>query len=47
MLKRQKMSIGSESAGKITVEGKCPCVVYRKGVDSNSIYWQFCKCWVD
>ena len=35
-----------ENAEKVTEEGKFPCTVYRKGVSSYSILWQFCSCWV-
>ena len=38
--------ISGENGGKITVEGKFPGVVCRKGVGSNSILCQFCRCWV-
>ena len=38
--------ISSENAGKVTKEGKFPCAVCRKGVDSSFIPCQFCRCWV-
>ena len=34
-VKKTKMIISSKNAGKVTVEGKCSCVVCRKGVGSN------------
>ena len=40
------MVISFENAGKVTMEGKFPCVVCRKVVGINSILCQFCKCWV-
>ena len=43
---RTNMMISSEDAGKVTEKGKLPSVVYRKGVGSNSIFCQFCRCWV-
>ena len=36
------MIVGSENAGKVT-EGKFPCAVSRKCVNSNSTLYQFCK----
>ena len=38
--------ISSENAGKVTIEGKFPSAVCRKGEGSNSILCQFRKCWV-
>ena len=43
-VKRQKMMISSENAGKNTVESKFPCAVCAKGVGTNSFPCQFCKC---
>ena len=40
------MMITSENVGKVTIEGNFPCAVCRKGVGSNSIHCQFCRCWV-
>ena len=40
------MMIGSEYAGKVTIEGKFLCAVCRKSVGSNLILGQFCRCWV-
>ena len=45
-IKKTKTMINSENAGKVTVEGKFPCAVCRKGVGSNSSLCQFCRCWV-
>ena len=44
-VKRTKI-ISSENVGKATEEGKFPCAVSRKGEDSNSILYQFCRCWL-
>ena len=39
--------ISNENAGgNITMEGKLPCVVCKKGAHINSILCQFCRCWV-
>ena len=38
------MKLSIENAGKVTIEGKFPCAVCRKGIGSNSILCQFCKC---
>ena len=43
-VEKTKMLIG-ENAWKFTGEGKFPCAVFRKSVGSNSIYFQFGKCW--
>ena len=40
------MMISCENAGKVTVGGKFPCAVGRKGEGDNSILRQFCNCWV-
>ena len=42
--KKAKMIISSENPGKITIEATFPCAVCRKGVGSNSIICQFCRC---
>ena len=44
-IKKTKMKINSENAGQVTVEDKFPYAVCRKGVGSNSILSQFCRCW--
>ena len=46
---KTKMMISCENVGtgKVALEGKFPCAVYRKGVGSNSILCQFCRCLVD
>ena len=36
---------GCENGGKVTIEGKFLCAVYKKGVGINSILCQFCRCW--
>ena len=41
------MMSSDDNAGKVTEEGKFPCVVCRKIVGSNSILCQFCRCWVN
>ena len=33
--------ISCENAGKVTIEGKFPCAIYRKGVVINSILCHF------
>ena len=38
------MKLSIENAGKVTIEGKFPCAVCRKGIGSNSILSQFCRC---
>ena len=48
-VKKTKMVISSKNNGKVTVEGKFPCAVCRKGIGSKSILSnliQFCRCWV-
>ena len=45
--KKTKMMISCENAGKVTVEGKFLCVFCRKGLGSNSILCQSCRCWVN
>ena len=40
------MMIICENTGKVTVEGKFPYTIGRKNVDSGSIFYQFCRCWV-
>ena len=45
-VRKTKMIINSENAGKVTVEGKFRCVVCRKGVGSNFIFCQFFRIWV-
>ena len=45
-VKKTKTMISSENTGKVTIEGKFPCAVCRKGVGSNSIPCQFCRNWV-
>ena len=44
--KRTKIIINGENAGKTTEKGKFPCAVSRKGGGSNSILYQFRRCWV-
>ena len=39
------MTISSENAGKVAMEGKFPCAVCKKCVGINSNLCQFCKCW--
>ena len=46
MLKKTKMRISSNNAGKVTIEDKLPYAVCRKGADSNSLLCQFSRCWV-
>ena len=36
----------SENVGKVSVETKFPCAVWRKGGDIDSILYQLCWCWV-
>ena len=45
-VKKTKVMIRSENAGKITVKGKFSWAVCRKVVESNSILCQSCRCWV-
>ena len=45
-VKKTKMMISNENAGKVTIEGKFSYSVCRKDVGSNSILCQFCKCLV-
>lgn len=40
------MIISSHNSGKVTEERKFIFVVCREGVGSNSIFCQFCWCWV-
>ena len=40
------MMIICENTGKVTVEGEFPYTIGRKNVDSGSIFYQFCRCWV-
>ena len=39
------MDINSENNGKVTEEGKFLSAACRKGLGSNSILCQFCRCW--
>ena len=45
-VKKTKIMISSENAGKVTIKGTFSCAVCRKGVYSNLIPYQFCRCWV-
>lgn len=45
MLKTQKM-VSTKKARKFEREGKFPCTVCWKGVDSHSVLCQFCMFWV-
>ena len=45
-VKKTKMMIRSKNAVKVTIDGKFPCAVCRKGVGSNFILCQFCRCWL-
>ena len=45
-VKKGKMMSSSGNAGKVTVEEKSPFALYRKGLGSNSIFCQFCRCWM-
>ena len=45
-IKETKMIISSHNSGKVTEERKFIFVVCREGVGSNSIFCQFCWCWV-
>ena len=45
-VKKTKMMIRSKNAVKVTIDGKFPCAVYRKGLGSNFILCQFCRCWL-
>ena len=45
-VKKRRIVISSENVGKVTAGGKFPCVLCKKGVCSNSILFQFCRCWV-
>ena len=42
-VKKTKIIIISENAEKVTIEGKIPCAVCKKGVGSNFILCQFCS----
>ena len=43
-VKETKMKLNIENSGKVTIEDKFPCAVCRKGIGSNSILSQFCRC---
>ena len=45
-VEKTKMMFSIENVGKVSVEDKFPCAVYRKGVSSNSILCRFCRCWL-
>ena len=45
-IKKIKMMISNENVGKITIEGKFPCIICRKRVSSNSIFCQLCRWWM-
>ena len=45
-VKKSKMMINSENAGKITKEGKFTFVVCREDASSYAILYKFCVCWV-
>lgn len=40
------MTRGDENAGKLAIDNNSPRAIWRKGVNSYSILWQFCKNWV-
>ena len=45
-VKKTKLMINSENAGKVTMEIKLSCVGCRKGLGTNFILCQFCRCWL-
>ena len=45
-VKKTTMIVSTANIGKVREEIKFPCAISRKGADTNSIIWQFCKYWV-
>lgn len=45
-VKKRKMIISGENAGKVTGEAKLPCDVCRKCIGSTSILYNCCRCWL-
>ena len=41
-VEKTKMVLSSKNAGKVTMEGKFLCAVYKKGVGSSSILCHIC-----
>ena len=42
-VKKTKMVLSSKNAGKVTMEGKFLCAVYKKGAGSSSILCHLCS----
>ena len=45
-VKKTTMIVSTANIGKIREEIKFPCAVSRRGAETNSMIWQFCKYWV-